>query len=137
MNKQPVILCAVDLSRRSLVAFSYALTLAKSRGARLNLVFAVPSRRPFNRRVRQRIALLADLRRQASSVDIDMTVSVQHGNSADVILAHASAPNSAADLIILGARSSLHGAAGVGICCAVGRAPDRPSTLVVTRVVVD
>jgi len=103
MNEQPVILCAVDLWRRSLAAFSYALTLAKSRGARLNLVFAVPSRTPFNRRVRQRIASLADLRRRASSADIHMTVSVQHGNPADVILAHANSPKGAADLIILGA----------------------------------
>lgn len=132
MNKQPVILCAVDLSRRSLAAFSYALTLAKSRGARLNVVFAVPSRKPFNRRVRQRIALLADLRRQASSGDIDMTVSVQHGNPTDVILAHASSPHSAADLIILGApgRRGMERLGWASVAQSVVHRTDRPTLVV-------
>jgi nucleotide-binding universal stress UspA family protein len=103
MSEQRVITCAVDLSWHSQAAFRHAVALAKLGGARLNLVFAVSARRPVNWRVRERVALLAELRRQASTADIDMTVSVQHGNPADVILAHANSPNTAPDLIVLGA----------------------------------
>jgi len=49
------------------------------------------------------VALLAELRRQASMANIDMTVSVDHRNPADVILAHAGSGNTTADLLILGA----------------------------------
>lgn len=61
MSEQPVILCGVDLSWRSEAAFRHAVSLAKSRGARLNLVFAVSRRRAFSWRVRERVAQLAEL----------------------------------------------------------------------------
>jgi nucleotide-binding universal stress UspA family protein len=37
------------------------------------------------------------------AADVDIAVSVQHGNPADVILAHADSRSTAPDLIVLGA----------------------------------
>jgi nucleotide-binding universal stress UspA family protein len=97
-------MCAVDLSWRSEGAFNYAVALAKSRRARLDLLFAVSPRNPFSWRARERIAQLAELRRRASSVDVDMAVTVQHGKPADVILQHAtSSTTGSPELIVLGA----------------------------------
>jgi hypothetical protein len=42
-ERTAMIMCAVDLSWRSQAAFTQAIALAKSRGARLTLVFAAKS----------------------------------------------------------------------------------------------
>ena len=104
MKEVSRVMCAVDLSRPSGAAFRHALAVAKSRKAELNVVFAVPRRVPLNRRARQRVALLADLRRAAAASGVRMTVSVQHGDPARVILLHANSSNapSAPDLIVIG-----------------------------------
>ena len=133
MSTQPAILCAVDLSWRSNAAFSHAVALAKSRDARLDLVFAVPTRRPYGWRVRERAAQLAELRRQASAAAVDMTVSVQHGDPADVILAHAGSPHPGpADVIVLGAprRRGIERLWHPSVAQAVVRRADRPTLIV-------
>ena len=91
MNQSPRIMCAVDLSWRSDNAFDHALTLAQSRRASLDLLFAVSDRRPFGWRRRERLAKLAALRRRAVAAGVDMKVAVQHGKPADVIVQQAAA----------------------------------------------
>jgi nucleotide-binding universal stress UspA family protein len=106
MNEQARIMSAVDLSWRSEGAFDYAVALAKSRRAQLDLVFAVSPRNPFSWRARERVARLAEFRRRASAADVSISVTVQHGRPADVILQHAtSATTRSPQLIVLGAPS--------------------------------
>jgi nucleotide-binding universal stress UspA family protein len=105
------VMCAVDFSGPSRAAFQHALAIAKARHAELNVVFAVPRNARFNSRARQRIALLADLRRAAARESVHMTISVQQGDPASVILLHANSSNSPSlpDLIVLGT----HGRTGL------------------------
>ena len=105
MNQQARIMCAVDLTGRSEGAFNYAVAIAKSRRAPLDVVFAVSDRHPFGWRVRERVAQLADLRRRVSESGVDMTLAVQHGKPAEVILQHAASPVGSTGLIVLGAPS--------------------------------
>jgi nucleotide-binding universal stress UspA family protein len=86
MNEQTRIMCAVDLPWRSEGAFDYALALAESRRAPLDLLFAVSDRHPFGWPARERVAQLAEFRRRASGAGIAMKVAVQHGKPSDVIL---------------------------------------------------
>jgi nucleotide-binding universal stress UspA family protein len=104
MKQVSRVMCAVDFSRPSGAAFRHALAVAKSRNAELNVVFAVPRRVRFNRRSRQRMALLADLRRAAAADGVHMTVSAQHGDPARVILLHANSSNAPGvpHLIVIG-----------------------------------
>ena len=135
MNEQPRIMCAVDLSWRSEGAFDCAVALAKSRRTQLDLVFAVSPRNPFSWRVRERVAQLAELRRRASAADIDMTVAVQHGKPAEVILQHAtSSTTGSPQVIVLGAptRHGLERLSSPSVAQAVVHQIDRP-TLVVPR----
>jgi hypothetical protein len=81
VSKQERIMCAVDFSWRSEGAFNYAVALAKSRRAQLDLLFAVSPRTSLSWRARERIAGPAELHRRASAVDVDMTVTVEHGRT--------------------------------------------------------
>lgn len=104
MSTTQTIMCAVDLSWRSESAFNYAVALAKSRRAPLDLLFAVSPRLPSNWRARERVAQLAELRRRASAAGVDMTITVQHGKPADAILQHATlSATGSPQLIVLGA----------------------------------
>jgi nucleotide-binding universal stress UspA family protein len=104
MNKPGRIVCAVDLSWRSEGAFNYAVALAKSRHAPLDLLFAISRRRQSSWRARERVAQLAELRRRAAAAGVDITVTVQHGTPSDVILQHAtSSTTRPPQLIVLGA----------------------------------
>jgi nucleotide-binding universal stress UspA family protein len=94
------ILVAVDFSAGALAAFDRALALGRARGAELTAVLAVPADRPFRWRARERIALIARLRRNAEASGVRFTAGVQHGDPAGVILLHARAQRP--DLIVLG-----------------------------------
>ena len=89
MSEHGTIMCAVDLSWPSEGRFQLR------RGAREVAARAVGpavccfASIPFSWRARERVAQLAKLRRLASAADVDMTVTVQHGKPADVILQHA------------------------------------------------
>jgi len=98
-------MCAVDFSKPNDAAFRHAVAAAKSRNAELNVVCAVPRSVRFNWQGRQRAALLAGFRRSADAEGVRMTVSVQHGDPAGVILLHANSSNSPSvpDLLVLGA----------------------------------
>jgi nucleotide-binding universal stress UspA family protein len=82
--------------------------------------------------VRERVALLAELRRQASTANIDMTVSVQHGNPADVILTHADSVNPVPDWIVIGApsRRGIERFRWSSVAQAVVHRADRPTLVV-------
>ena len=83
--------CAVDFSDASLAAFEYGLALAKAQSAELSLVFAVPLDVRFNWRARERMDLLAELRRLTIAEGVPVSVNVQQGDPAEVILLHARA----------------------------------------------
>jgi nucleotide-binding universal stress UspA family protein len=94
------VLAAVDLSRAGRAAFDRALALSRTHQAELSVVHAVPRDRRFRWRARERIALVATLRRAAAAAGVRLNVSVQHGDPARVILLHADARR--ADLIVTG-----------------------------------
>lgn len=76
---------------------------------------------------------LAELRRRASAVHVDMTVTVQHGKPADVILCHATSSSAVSpELIVLGAPSR-HGRerfSSPSVAQAVVHQIDRPTLIV-------
>jgi nucleotide-binding universal stress UspA family protein len=100
VNQLSRILVAVDFSRPGRSAFDQALALSREHGAELTVVHAVPANRPFRRRSRERIALIAQLREIAESSGVRFSVGVQHGDPAGVILLHARSRRP--DLIVLG-----------------------------------
>jgi universal stress protein E len=94
------ILCAVDLSEPALAAFHHALSLAKTHGAELSLVFAIPRSVRFNSRALERIRLMAAFRRIASAEDVSLSISAQQGDPAGITLLHARARQH--DAIVIG-----------------------------------
>lgn len=94
------ILTAVDYLEPSRAAFDRALVLSRVHGARLMVVHAVPTRRGFDWDALERIALVASLRHAAEAAGVRMTVSVQQGDPAGVILLHARSRRP--DLIVMG-----------------------------------
>lgn len=81
--------CAVDFSDASVAAFEYGLALAKAQSAELSLVFAVPLDVRFSWCARERMDLLAEFRRLANAEGVSVSVNVQQGDPAEVILLHA------------------------------------------------
>ena len=132
MNQHARIMCAVDLSWRSEGAFKYAVAIATARRAPLEVLFAVSDRRPFGWRVRERVAQLADLRRRVSDAGVDMTLTVQHGNPATVILQHAASSAGSPQLIVLGAptRGGFGQLWSPSVAQAVVHQTDRPTLIV-------
>ena len=132
MNQQARIMCAVDLSWRSEGAFNYAVAIAKARRAPLDVLFAVSDRHPFGWRVRERVAQLADLRRRVSEAGVDMTLTVQHGKPAKVILQHAASSAGSPGLIVLGAptRGGFGRLRLPSVAQAVVHQTDRPTLIV-------
>jgi nucleotide-binding universal stress UspA family protein len=64
------------------------------------VVHAIPKEERFGRYARERIALIAALRQAAEAAGVRLKVSVQHGDTAGVILLHARSRRP--DLIVLG-----------------------------------
>jgi nucleotide-binding universal stress UspA family protein len=93
------VLCAVDIDDSTCSAFRQALAIASARNARLLLVCAVPPEQPFSRRATDRLAYLLKVRREAEAAGVDVHVSVQTGETAEIVLLHASARQ--ADLIVV------------------------------------
>lgn len=98
--KRSRILCAVDFSEPAQAAFRRALALSRARDAELAVVMAMPAKEPLRTRVRKRTATIAALRRASAAMGVRMSVSVQHGDPAAVILAHATSRR--CHLIVLG-----------------------------------
>lgn len=95
-----LILAPVDSSEPAARGFDHALALGRRYGAELHVVHAVPAHEPLTRRARERRALIVRLRRQAAEAQVRLTVTVRHGEAADVIRMHAQvlSPN----LIVVG-----------------------------------
>ena len=94
------VLAAVDFSEPARAAFEYALALSRRRGAELAVVHAVPAKRPFSWRARERVALMAELRERAEQAGVRFLERFQHGDPADMILLHAQSVG--ADVIVMG-----------------------------------
>jgi nucleotide-binding universal stress UspA family protein len=107
MHRLTSILSAVDFSNAALAAFDHALALGREHGAAVSVVHAVPADQPFRWRARERVELMAVLRAQAEAAGVSMTVSVQQGDPAGVILLHARSRRP--DLVVMGT----HGRTGI------------------------
>ena len=94
------ILVALSLTDGRDAAFERALALAKTSGAELYLLHAVPRRRPFSHRAAERLWRAAALNQRATAAGVRARTFEQHGDPADTIVLHAEARN--ADLIVMG-----------------------------------
>ena len=94
------ILCAIDLGKASRSAFDRAISVARANKARLYVLHAVPDKRPFSSRQRERLDLLTKLRQRAEREGVAVRIVEQHGDPARVIVLHANARK--ADLVVLG-----------------------------------
>ena len=132
MHQQPRIMCAVDLSWRSQGALNHGIALARWRRAPLDVLFAVSDRRPFSWRVRERVGQLAELRQRVAEAGIDMTLTVQHGEPADVVLQHAASSSGSPQLLVLGAptRRGFDRFRAPSVARAVVHQIDRPTLVV-------
>ena len=94
------ILCAIDLTKASRNAFDRALGIARTSGARLYILHAVPANYPFSWHQHERLEPLTSLRERAERVGVPVWTVEQHGDPARVIVLHANSRK--ADLVVLG-----------------------------------
>jgi nucleotide-binding universal stress UspA family protein len=94
------ILCAIDLTKASRIAFDRALGIAHASKGRLYVLHAVPGDRPFSVDQGERFRLLTSLRQRAERQGVPVRTVEQHGDPAGVIVLHANARK--ADLVVLG-----------------------------------
>lgn len=100
MNHISRVLVAIDFSTPARNAFDHALALSRHHDAELIAVQAVPNHHTFRRDARARVALHAKLRQQAQQANVDLSVRVQSGNPAEIVLLHARSLRP--DLIVMG-----------------------------------
>ena len=96
------VLCAVDIAEPGRAAFGQALALARAHDARLLTVHGVPLDRSFNTGATERVTYLRGMSMAAQAAGVDVRVSVQSGEAAEIILLHARARESG--LIVLSAQ---------------------------------
>lgn len=94
------ILVAVNSPTGPDAAFERALAVAKSGGAELYLLHAVPVNQPFSFRGADRLERMADLRKRAEDAGVRVQTVEQHGDAAEIIELHANARG--VDLIVMG-----------------------------------
>ena len=94
------ILCAVDLTKASRNAFDRALSVARVSNARLYVLHAVPPKKPYSWRARERLDLLTKLRQRAEREGVPVRVVEQHGDPAGTIVLHANSRK--VDLVVIG-----------------------------------
>lgn len=94
------ILVAVDSLNGREAAFERALGLARSSGAELYLLHAVPADQRFSSRATDRLRRMADMRARAEQAGVRLHTVEQQGDPAEIIELHASAR--AVDLIVMG-----------------------------------
>ena len=94
------ILVAVDSLNGRDAAFERALALARSSGAELYLLHAVPPTYPFSFRAGERLARMAALRGRAGEAGVRVQAVEQLGDPAGIIELHANARG--VDLIVMG-----------------------------------
>jgi nucleotide-binding universal stress UspA family protein len=94
------ILVALDLTDRRDAAFERALALAKTSGAELYLLHAVPANQPFSWGAAERLQRWEQLRKRAEAAGVDAQTVEQHGDPAEIIVLHADARP--VDFIVMG-----------------------------------
>ena len=94
------ILVAVDSPDGRDAAFERGLALARSSGAELYLLHAVPVDQRFSFRAAERLTHRADLRKRAQAAGVRVQTVEQRGDPAEIIELHANARG--ADLIVMG-----------------------------------
>ena len=95
------ILVALNSPNGRDAACERALALARSSGAELYLLHAVPANQPFSFRAADRLERQADMRKRAEDAGVRVQTVEQHGDPAELIELHANAR--AVDLIVMGA----------------------------------
>jgi nucleotide-binding universal stress UspA family protein len=101
MDLKRILVAVNSLSDRD-AAFERALALARSSGAELYLLHAVPVSRRFSFGAAERLARMADLRQRAEDAGVRTQTAEQHGDPVSMIALHANAR--AVDLIVMGAQ---------------------------------
>ena len=96
------ILVAVNAPNGRDAAFERALMLARSSGAELYLLHAVPATQRFSSGAAERLERMTAMRQRAEAVGVRAQTVEQHGDPAEIIELHANAR--AVDLIVMGAR---------------------------------
>src|SRR5688572_22235195 len=125
-------LCAVDIAEPGQAAFEQALALARSHDAKLLIVHGVPLGRSFNSSARERTTYLRDLNARAQAAGVDVRVSVQSGEPAEIILLHARARRSG--LIVVSAQhGKVNGRAFGSVAEDVLRGAECPTLIVPAR----
>ena len=94
------ILVAVNSPSGRDAAFERALALARSAGAELYVLHAVPVNQLFSFRGADRLERMGDMRKRAEDAGVRVQTVEQHGDAADIIELHANARE--ADLIVMG-----------------------------------
>lgn len=94
------ILVALNSPNGRDAAFERALTLARSSGAELYLLHAVPVNQPFSFRAAERLQRMEDMRKRAEDAGVRVQTVEQHGDPAGIIELHANARG--VDLIVMG-----------------------------------
>jgi nucleotide-binding universal stress UspA family protein len=97
------ILVAVNSPTGPDAAFERALALAKSGGAELYVLHAVPVHQPFSFSGGDRLERMADMRKRAEDAGVRVQTVEQHGDAAQIIELHANARG--IDLIVMGSEA--------------------------------
>ena len=96
------ILVALNLTEGRDPVFERALALAKTSGAELYLLHAVPAIQRFSFRAPERLRRAAELRQRAEAAGVSVVTAEQHGDPAEIIVLHADARP--VDFIVMGSR---------------------------------
>ena len=96
------ILVAINSPNGRDAAFERALSLARSSGAELYLLHAVPATQRFSFLAAERLERMVDIRKRAEDAGVRVQTVEQHGDPAEIIELHANAR--AVDLIVMGGR---------------------------------
>jgi nucleotide-binding universal stress UspA family protein len=99
MNKR--ILVAADLTNGRDAAFERGLAIARTSGAELYILHAVPANQQFSVGATERLERTSELRDRAERTGVAVQVVEQHGEPAEIIELHANARG--VDLIVMGA----------------------------------
>ena len=94
------ILVAVNSLNSRDAAFERALALARSAGAELYVLHAVPVNQPFSFGGAERLDRFTEMRKRAEDIGVRVQTVEQHGDPAEIIELHANAR--AVDLIVMG-----------------------------------
>ena len=85
MKRIARVLCLVDVGPAGRTAFAHALALARSDGAAMFIVCAIPPGQSLDSGYTERLAYLLTLRVTAEAAGLDVRIDVRHGDPARII----------------------------------------------------